>query len=712
MKSKKNIVLFAIALLAVIALTGSAAADPAGGQVNSTTAEGQIVTLYLDTNPGDYVTTAVINNASGGLDYYYFDSIASLLDRNGYSLATSDPYNATIEMRCSGYERNIDGGLGNPYTNTLKNTTPTTAHIAALYDGNTDAATLMELESCPTPPDLNVTAITVNYDHNAVVDKVIGPAPHEGALTQCNNISAKITELNGVTTEAFNVTFGVSGTTICEVRVPSLAGGTNTTVYCNCSFYPYAGSTYTINVTADSSNEIGETDETNNTLSKDYTAVMCGYKGNHYQDGRNITTQQCHNGTVNLTYSVGDSNVGSGFGPGASYTANWTTSNLSVPSGATIEKARLYVYYDWDGTYGAMDNTFIMSFNGNSISLSANYSDVLLPGAKTSAKMLAYDVTNEFSIAGTDTAVLTNSYTGTGSVSIYGMLLVVVYNHSDESERIICINEGSDFVSASVPGAESWGWPADNGVSPEEAIAYAPFNVPISLPGVVSAKLITVDMGVQYQNGGDYNTLYFNDGVWKGVVDPSTKVGNTDLGINETDIKTYLKTSSNTAAFQSNLPAGATMGDLVEIMNAFLVVEYEEIEGFFDTGAGTYPSIMGTHIGTIKPAYDIVVNKMYTYPCAGTGGHTESIRIWGNDVDATGAWSGYHGDYHNVSLYPTSTLLANHTYNYTIVTGSYPQIHHTPALPTTNGWINCTTFTDANGREYTDWIPAIRLYYE
>jgi len=51
----------------------------------------------------------------------------------------------------------------------------------------------------------------------------------------------------------------------------------------------------------------------------------------------------------------------------------------------------------------------------------------------------------------------------------------------------------------------------------------------------------------------------------------------------------------------------------------------------------------------------------------------------------------------------------NETYNYTIRTGSYPQIHHTDALPTANGWINCTNFTDANGRIYTDWIPAIRL---
>jgi len=38
-----------------------------------------------------------------------------------------------------------------------------------------------------------------------------------------------------------------------------------------------------------------------------------------------------------------------------------------------------------------------------------------------------------------------------------------------------------------------------------------------------------------------------------------------------------------------------------------------------------------------------------------------------------------------------------------------PQVHHTPALPTANGWINCTKFIDANEWVYYDWIPAIRL---
>ena len=48
----------------------------------------------------------------------------------------------------------------------------------------------------------------------------------------------------------------------------------------------------------------------------------------------------------------------------------------------------------------------------------------------------------------------------------------------------------------------------------------------------------------------------------------------------------------------------------------------------FDTGEGTYPSIFGTHRGKIIPDWDITVNKMYTHPSKGTGGHTEYVRIW------------------------------------------------------------------------------------
>jgi len=100
---------------------------------------------------------------------------------------------------------------------------------------------------------------------------------------------------------------------------------------------------------------------------------------------------------------------------------------------------------------------------------------------------------------------------------------------------------------------------------------------------------------------------------------------------------------------------------------------------------------------------------MYTYPCIGTGGHTEYVRFYGNSLDVNKTWNGYIGDYHHIFFDTSFTLQANTTYNYEIRTGSYPQIIHEQSLPTLNGTINCTQFTDANGKTYNDWIPAIRL---
>ena len=129
----------------------------------------------------------------------------------------------------------------------------------------------------------------------------------------------------------------------------------------------------------------------------------------------------------------------------------------------------------------------------------------------------------------------------------------------------------------------------------------------------------------------------------------------------------------------------------------------------FDTGEGTYPSISGTHNGTIKPTTTIMVSKLYTYPCSGTGGHTEYTRIWNESWEVEAHWDGYTGDWHTILFNESFTLVKGQTYNYTIVTGSYPQIHHTDNLSTPAGFITCSKFVDTNGRRYNDWIPAIRL---
>jgi|LGVF01.1.fsa_nt_gb parallel beta-helix repeat protein len=140
----------------------------------------------------------------------------------------------------------------------------------------------------------------------------------------------------------------------------------------------------------------------------------------------------------------------------------------------------------------------------------------------------------------------------------------------------------------------------------------------------------------------------------------------------------------------------------------------------FDTEAGTYPSLMGTHTGTITPLHNINVSKLYTYPCAGTGGHTESITLYENGTLITnGTWTGYlDEDWHNITLYNVTdgasyvTLLQDHEYNYTIRTGSYPQILHATSKEVTGGTITCSSFVDTNGNIYTDWIPAISLCKE
>ncbi|MFZ2070318.1 MAG: S8 family serine peptidase [Halobacteriota archaeon] len=150
-------------------------------------------------------------------------------------------------------------------------------------------------------------------------------------------------------------------------------------------------------------------------------------------------------------------------------------------------------------------------------------------------------------------------------------------------------------------------------------------------------------------------------------------------------------------------------------LNRITVTPAVTIPSEFDTGSpiNPYPSIYGTHTGTIQLNQTITGYKLYTYSCAGTGGHTEYARIW-NDTwsGEEGYWKGYKDDWHNVTFNDSFTLFAKNIYYYEIRTSSYPQIHHTAALLTAYGWINCTEFTDSNGKRYYDWIPAIKLELE
>jgi hypothetical protein len=395
------------------------------------------------------------------------------------------------------------------------------------------------------------------------------------------------------------------------VNVPGLAGGATETVYCNCAWYPFADETDTITVTVDSANTIPETDEGNNTLARDVTAHVNGWKGDSHQDGRNITTKQCHEqGTINLVYSVGNSAyLSEYYNPGwTDYTVGWTAGDLAIPpEDSCIKKARLYVYYAWDKSADQdVTDYFEMEFNGYPVAQDNVYSDTKFPnqpdpcvcdcellGYPAGAQyyyhmckysygygMVAYDVADEFVILG-NTAHLTNSYPA--KASMQGMLLVVVYNNTEtEPERIIWINEGFDLLKSGftkyTKNPTTYG---PSGVTSEEATVYAPFEgcEPIPMDMVMGATLVTITNDAKDAASKDSNRLYFNgeylaSGAWTEPAPGSPGVA--AIGHNVADVRTLLKATDNTAAFQSHDPGDMYGGDTMEACNAFLIVEKGE----------------------------------------------------------------------------------------------------------------------------------------
>ena len=207
----------------------------------------------------------------------------------------------------------------------------------------------------------------------------------------------------------------------------------------------------------------------------------------------------------------------------------------------------------------------------------------------------------------------------------------------------------------------------------------------------IKGELLTVKVIAEDQPVADADTYFkLNEGAPVHV-----KTNDTGIAVFKPLVTGTLKITAQKDAFE---PASTS----IQVV--------EEVTQIFDTGAGTYPSISGTHNGTITPSHNVTVTKMYTYPCSGTGGHSEYVLIYGHEINANATWDGYQSDDYQYIKFPQQfTLMAGQTYNYTFITGSYPQIIHAQNRTTVDGIIECTEFVDANGNRYNDWIPAFRL---
>ena len=462
----------------------------------------------------------------------------------------------------------------------------------------------------PVPrPDLTVTAITLNCGYLFA--------------NESNTVNATIKNNGTADAGAFNVSFDIGGFSD-EVRVISgLAMGASEEVTVMDPSERNAGESVTITVTADCNTEIDESNEANNDNSTEETVVNNGYKGKRYTGGEDINTKRTYELNGSVLYSVGDSYYQGGYSgwPTASYTANWTASNLPVSGTATVKEARLYVLYCFDYVDDIPTNVSL-TFNGAVKTFEAHYTDRKgFPTDYGKYGMLVYNVTDKFNSTGGNTATLTNSNWNQKTVSIRGMLLVVIYADDSEPQRTIIMNEGFDLLYGG----------SGKCTTPEEATAYAPFAGAIGDIGNKSARLITVAPGAGDPNEGE---LIFNGHTW---TDVWNFAGATQIGINDRNVTDYLDTT-NEAGFQSS-------GDYMEASNAILVVEYPALTGsvggritYTCNETGIADVIVNLTQGSVVASTTTNATGDYEFTDVAQGDYyvnASKLRFWDNSTDVT-----------------------------------------------------------------------------
>ena len=384
-------------------------------------------------------------------------------------------------------------------------------------------------------PDLSVESVALNCGY------LFG--------NESNEISATIMNNGTDGASASKVSFVLSGYDE-TVSVSALGAGDNETVSITDPTIRGAGDSVTITVTADCDAEVSEDDETNNVLTLDVTVVNNGYKGKTYTGGENITTWATYELYGDLVYSAGDSYYLSAYynKHWTEYSANWTASDLPVPTAATVVEARLYVPYTYDKA-DVMPDEVSLDFNGVVQLLDANYCDEKMYATSYPYGMLVYNVTGDFKVD-SNIASLTNLHSGGGNVSMRGMMLVVIYEDASEPYRQIFVNEDFDLLYG---GSKQC-------TTPDEATAYAPITgLTIDPSDVASARLITYAPGADPTEG----ELIFNGQVW---ADEWNDNGAHQIGISDRYVTPYLQSTGNVVGFQSS-------NDYMEASNAILIVE-------------------------------------------------------------------------------------------------------------------------------------------
>jgi uncharacterized repeat protein (TIGR01451 family) len=470
----------------------------------------------------------------------------------------NDPLGITFTDESTGTITGYNWDFGDNSTSTDENPKHTytkagtyTVKLMVTGPGDNDTKVMNNYITVLSQCDLQVTEVTI---------PVNGPTVFPG---ETNNVTVTIKNNGPDASQATTVNLYASDVTsgpVASANVPALASGAQTTVLltdptirpitANTTYGNSNASyvTYTANV--DPLNTVPESNENNNQLASTACPVYYnGYKGKQYEYGGDDSTQRSYDLRGDLVYSIGDSTYGS---KKAGYTVKWNSTDLTIPAGATIKEAWLYMAYSWDST-NLFPGNMQITFDGQNVSYVKWYYDLSNFGSWGSGVygMLTYNVTSLFQPNSENNVTIFNS---TVSATLYPFTLMVIYEDSSSTEKQIFINDGYDLL----------GVDERYGTTINEATAYTQFNGTIKdISNVKSAKLITSTSATGQGEGNllfNGNTLGLN--VWNAT---STYW----YAIDVHDVKDYLNTSNNTVGIQET-------DSCLGANQQFLVLEYNE----------------------------------------------------------------------------------------------------------------------------------------
>ncbi|MBN2489051.1 MAG: DUF3344 domain-containing protein [Methanosarcinaceae archaeon] len=279
-------------------------------------------------------------------------------------------------------------------------------------------------------------------------------------------------------------------------------------------------------------------------------SVIASSDSSNGYDGDNPLTIFSHDTFAgNLTYTTGSSYYSGKLYTNAEYEV---THSVSIPSGATVEFARLYAYWTWSalGSTGRYPDLKLV-FDDDELTPDAEYNDSKgfepynYPGGTW-----AYDVTEYITGSGDHETLIVNTGPDGSYFAVSGVGLLVVYSDPDGDEMEYWIAEGCDYLSSQ----------EEAGLTPEESTTETVFSGSIDPTAVEEARLTTV---VQSGNDPD-DMLMFNSKSWTGIYDGTPYA---DLDVDEQDVLDHLVYNDNTVKMRA-------VDDYMAPCNAFLVLRH------------------------------------------------------------------------------------------------------------------------------------------